>query len=231
MAARAMIMWVALMATALAYQAARLVARRLHYHPLANIVALAALLLGGALYATATPVQSYLLNVQPLRWMLGPAIVAMALPLWRHRTQIARQSLRLLLVMGAASLTGIWSAVGLAWLLGLPTPLRQALSTKSVTSPYAIALMDQLGGPAALAAGLVIITGIIGAMLLPPLFNLLGLHDPAQRGAGLGAAAHIVGTQRAMLEEKDSGAVAALTMALMGLATVLLLPLMWRFIV
>jgi putative effector of murein hydrolase len=226
-----MMMWIALAATGLAYQAARLIARRLLFHPLANIVALAALLVGGGLYATATPVASYMTNVQPLRWMLGPAIVAMALPLWRHRTQIARQSLRLLLVIGVAACTGIWSAVGLALLLDLPTPLRQALSAKSVTSPYAIALMDQLGGPAALAAGLVIITGIIGAMLLPPLFTLLGIKDAAQRGVGLGSAAHIVGTQRAMLESKDSGAIAALTMALMGLATVLLLPLFWRYIV
>lgn len=224
-------MYLAIAATVIAYLLARQLAQRLHYHPLANVVAMAALLLGLALAATATPVSVYMSSVAPLRWMLGPAIVSMALPLWRHRHDIRRQGARLALVIGVAALTGIGTGAGLAALLGLSAPLRQALSVKSVTSPYAIALMEQLGGPPMLAAGMVIVTGIIGAMLLPPLFTWLGITDPAQRGVGLGAAAHIVGTAQAFAEHKSSGALAALTMALMGLATVLLLPLLWRFII
>jgi putative effector of murein hydrolase len=224
-------MMIAIALTLASYLVAGAAARRLNFHPLANIIGLAALLICGVLAATRTPVQDYVSAAQPLQWMLGPAIVAMALPLWRHRAALRAQSVRLALVISVSALVGIISAAGLAWLLGLPAPLRQALSTKSVTSPYAIALMEQLGGPAVLAAGLVIVTGIIGAMLLPPMFNLLGIDDAEQRGVGLGAAAHIVGTQRALLESPSSGALAGLTMALMGLATVLLLPWLWRLIV
>jgi putative effector of murein hydrolase len=76
----------------------------------------------------------------------------------------------------------------------------------------------------------VILTGIIGAILLPPLYTWLGITDPARRGIGLGAAAHVIGTARAFAEHKTTGALAALSMALMGLTTVMLLPLLWRFI-
>ncbi len=220
----------AIFVTVMAYLLARWLARRLQNHPLANVVAMAATFLGLWLAATATPVSVYMSSVKPLGWMMGPAIVAMALPLWRHRHDIRHQGVRLPLVIAAAAFTGIGSGAGLAALFGLSTQLRQALSIKSVTSPYAISLMEQLGGPPMLAAGLVIITGIIGAVLLPPLYTWLGIVDPGRRGVGLGAAAHIVGTARAFVEHKSSGAMAALSMALMGLATVLLLPLLWRFI-
>jgi putative effector of murein hydrolase len=223
-------MLLAISATVIAYLLARKLAQLLQYHPLANVVALAALLIGLGLAATATPVATYMLGARPLRWILELAIVAMALPLWQHRHAMRRQGARLALVIGTAALTGIGSGAGLAALFGLPAPLRQALSTKSVTSPYAIALMEQLGGPPALAAGLVILTGIIGAILLPPLYTWLGITDPARRGIGLGAAAHVIGTARAFAEHKTTGALAALSMALMGLTTVMLLPLLWRFI-
>lgn len=218
----------ACLAVVAAFLLARRAAAGTRNHPLANPILLAAMLVGMGLWFTGLPLDRFAELTRPLRWLLGPAIVALALPIWENRATIRRTALPLFVAVAVGSLTGITSAVGLARLLDLDPLFVAALAPKSVTSPFAIALMTRLGGSAELAAGLVIVTGILGAILLPPLLRVLRLDESETMGVAVGQAAHIVGTDALARRDRRAAAFAALAMTIAGLATSLLLPLLWR---
>jgi putative effector of murein hydrolase len=126
----------------------------------------------------------------------------------------------------AGSLTAIVSAVGIAWLAGADILTLKSLAAKSVTTPIAMAVTEQLGGLPSLTAVFVILTGMIGATLVTPLFNALGFEDRRARGFAAGIAAHGMGTARAFQVSDVAGAFAGIGMALNGLITALLVPLL-----
>jgi putative effector of murein hydrolase len=212
-------------ATVALFLVARAAAIRLNGHPLANPILATALVIGVVLWAAGIAPDAYAAAATPLGWLLGPAVVALSAVIYRSRALLRARAVPMLVAVVIGSLTGILSAVGLARLFGLEPALIQALAAKSVTSPFAIALMRELGGPPDLAAGLVIVTGIVGAILLPPLLSRLGLP----LGAAMGQAAHIVGTDAMARRDTEAAAEAALAMALAGIVTSLLLPPLWRF--
>lgn len=156
---------------------------------------------------------------------LGPATVALAVPLFLNLKRIRllfRPVVTTLLVGGVfTTLVG----VGLAWLFGIDRLMLMTLAPKSVTSPIAMLVAEQLGGVAGLAAVFVLITGILGAMLGPALLLRCGVRHPAALGMTLGLTSHAVGTSRALQEGEECGAFAALGMSLMGVFTAVLLPL------
>jgi len=209
-----------------AFAAARRLATRLGGHPLANPVLVAALLLAALLAMADVPPADYASAARPLTWCLGPAIVALAMPLADAalRAEGRRLSLALAIVAGAA--TGVASAVGLARLLGLPPELVAAAATRSVTAGVAAVTTQALGGSVPLAVALSIVSGLIGALALPPLLARLGLGGDREMGTAVGLAAHIIGTDA--LVRRAPGAVphAALAMAAAGLLTGLALPLL-----
>lgn len=214
-----------------AFLLARRIAARGRNHPLLNPILIAAALVGVTLWATSLPLERFAELTRPLRWLLAPATIALGHLIWSQRAALRTNALPLLVAIGGGSLTGITSAVSLARYLELDTTLQHALAPKSVTSPFAIALMEQLGGSPELAAGLVIVTGIIGAILLPPLLKLLRLDDPETQGAAVGQAAHIVGTDALARRDPKAAAFSGLSMALAGLATSILLPLLWGWLI
>jgi putative effector of murein hydrolase len=209
--------------TLAAFFGCRWLARQTGGHPLANPVLLAALTVGVLLWTAGIRPKRYTDAAAPLVWMLGPAIVALASVVYRSRSLLRARAVALLAAVVAGSLTGTLSAVALARLFGLDPALTKALAAKSVTSPFAIELMHRLGGSAELAAGLVIMTGIIGAILLPPVLRRLDLPE----GAAMGQAAHIVGTDALARRDAGLAAEAALVMVLAGVVTSVLLPLLW----
>ena len=165
--------------------------------------------------------------------MLGPTTVALAVPLYRNLRRIRANLwpvLVTLLVGGGASVA---LTLLTAWLLGADLPVLMTLATKSVTMPIAMPLAEQLGGLAALAAVLVMLTGVLGTVMLPPLLELAGVNHPAARGMAYGMNAHAVGTARALEEGDECAAFAALAMGSLGVLTALLLPvavLGWRWL-
>lgn len=161
---------------------------------------------------------------QPLVLLLGPATVALGLPLRRHWAEIRRLwgPLSLALLVGVVTATA--SAMLLADWLGLDQRLLATIAPKTATSPIAMEVARILGGEPGLAAGLVILTGIIGAMAGPPLFDGLGISDPRIRGFSLGLAAHGVGTARALEEGAQAGAFASLALGLTGTLVALAIP-------
>lgn len=215
-----------LTATLLAYTAADAFAAKVNRHPLANTVVIAAALLAGLLLVTGTPYASYFDGAQFVHFLLGPATVALAVPLWRNLAIVRRSLLAMAAALVAGSVTAAASAVAIAWLFGAPREILASLAPKSVTAPIAMELAKSLGGIPALAAILVIVTGIIGAIVVTPLMNALKIRNYAARGFAAGVASHGIGTARAFQVSELAGTFAGIAMGLNGALTSLLV-LLW----
>ena len=214
-----------LTATLFAYLAGHAAFRASGGRPIVNAVAIAIALLGAALIATDTPYAAYFEGAQFIHFLLGPATVALAVPLWRNRTAIRRSLLPMTAALFAGSLAAIFTAVGVAALLGASPETLLALAPKSATAPIAMGVAEGIGGAPALTAVLVILTGIVGAVVATPLLNVIRVKDPKARGFAIGVASHGIGAARAFQESERTGAFAGIGMGLNGLATAVLAPL------
>lgn len=216
------LVWLTL--TLVAYQIAYAAYRRAGWNPLLNPVALAVALLVAVLMATGTPYDTYFEGAQFVHFLLGPATVALAIPLYDQRRRLARLWLPLLLGLVAGAVTAIGSALLIAQALGASRATLMSLVPKSVTTPVAMGISEQLGGLPALTAVMVILTGVVGAMIARPLLNLLGITHHPTRGFAVGLAAHGIGTARAFQVSEEAGAFAGLAMGLTALVTALVAP-------
>jgi predicted murein hydrolase (TIGR00659 family) len=212
--------------TLLAYQGAVWINKRCGGHPLANPVLLAVIVLVALLWATGTPYATYFDGAQFVHFLLGPATVALAIPLYAQFHRLKRMAGPLLVALVAGSLTAALSAVLLGKLLGASDATLISLAPKSVTTPIAMGIAERLGGLPSLTAVLVILTGIVGAVGAQWLYALLKCRDPAVRGFALGVASHGIGTARAFQLGEQTGAFSALAMGLNGLLTAALLPVL-----
>jgi len=223
---RTPLLW--LVVTLLAYLAADRLSAALRRHPLANPMLIAVVLAAGVLFATGTPYRTYFEGAQFVHFLIGPATVALAVPLYRNR----RTVIRAIVPMGAALLAGSLAAMGSALLIakamGVPAPVLASLAPKSVTAGIAMGIAEGLGGDPALAAVLVILTGAIGAVTVTPLMNALGMTDMRARGFAAGLAAHGLGTARAFVVNPVAGTFAGIAMALNALLSALLAPVVLR---
>ncbi len=195
-----------------------------------NPVALAITLLVGILLATGTPYATYFQGAQFIHFLLGPATVALAIPLYLHWERVRRLLVPILAGLLAGSLTAILSAIGLAALLGASPRTLLSLAPKSVTTPVAMGIAEKIGGLPSLTAVLVILTGVIGAVAAPALLRGLRIHDDAIKGLAIGVAAHGIGTARAFQISTLAGAFAGLAIGLNALLTAVLVPLLARLL-
>ncbi|GFM62549.1 membrane protein [Pseudomonas cichorii] len=179
----------------------------------------------GILFGCGLDYTEYRKSTEILGILLGPATVALAVPLYLNLRRIRQLLWPTLttLVIGGVFATGLCLSLG--WLLGADHMILMTMAPKSVTSPIAMLVAEQIGGVAALAAVFVLITGVFGAIFGPGLLSLARVHHHAARGMALGLTAHAVGTSLALQEGEEAGAFAALAMSLMGVATALFLPL------
>ncbi|MCP1650830.1 LrgB family protein [Pseudomonas sp. GD04087] len=177
------------------------------------------------LLACGIDYSEYSNSAKVLTILLGPATVALAVPLFLNLKRIRQLFWPTLITLLVGGLFATALGIGLGWLFGVDHELLMSLAPKSVTSPIAMLVASQIGGVAALAAVFVLITGVLGAILGPELLRRVGVHHPAAQGMALGMTAHAVGTSRALQEGEECGAFAALAMSLMGVATAVLLPL------
>jgi predicted murein hydrolase (TIGR00659 family) len=230
--------WVYLSATPLlhltmtlaVYQFATMLYRRGRLNPLLNPVMLSIVAIVAILASTGTRYETYFEGAQFVHFLLGPATVALAIPLYRQFDRVRRSALAVLSSIIAGSATAAVSAVGIAWLLGGSKEALASLAPKSVTTPVAMAIAEQLGGLPSLTAVLVISTGIIGAIAGPWVLDLLRVRNMAARGLAMGTASHGLGTARAIQVDEVAGAFSGLAMGLNALATAVLLPLLWRLV-
>jgi putative effector of murein hydrolase len=205
--------------TLVVYALADAVSLATHRHPLANPVLHSMWLIGLFLYLTATPYGVYFGGAQFVHFLLGPATVALAVPLYENRKIVFRALVPMLVALVAGSVTAIASVVLLARAFGL------ALAPKSVTAGVAMGISETLGADPALTAVAVILTGIMGAIVVTPMMNRMGITDFRARGFAAGLASHGIGTARAFQVDEVAGVFAGIAMSLNALVTSLLVPL------
>jgi len=216
--------------TLVAYLVGDRIYRRFGMNPLLNPVLLAIVMLVALLVLTGTSYDRYFEGAQFVHFLLGPATVALAVPLYNQFERVRRSAGPLLAAVVIGSLSASLSAIGIATLLGAAPEIVASIAPKSVTTPIAMGIAERLGGLPSLTAVLVILTGVAGAMLGPPLLNLLRIRDWRARGLAIGVAAHGIGTARAMQVNEVAGAFSGLAMGLNALATAVLLPLVWSWL-
>jgi predicted murein hydrolase (TIGR00659 family) len=195
-------------------------------NPLLQPVLVAIVLVGAVLLIADVPYRDYLAGGSYVSFWLGPATVALALPLHHEWHLVRRAALPVLTGVVAGAVVSICSAVLVTRLAGAGQTLQLTMAPKAATTPVSIALSDQIGGIPALTAVLTIIAGITGAVAGPWILDRLRIRDPRARGIALGAASHGIGTSRALHESRTEGAFSALSMALTALATSVLVPLL-----
>ena len=214
-----------LTATLLTYLLAQAVYQRLDQAPWANPVLWTVLLLATLLTVSGTPYPSYFSGAQFIHFLLGPAVVALAWPLWQRREELRQRAGPLLLAALAGGAAASASAVAIGWALGLPDDLLRSLAPKTVTAPVAMGIAEQLGGIPALAAVFAVLTGLVGAISAKYLFDAMGIKPAQVRGFALGTASHGIGAARAMHVHPDAGAYAGLALGLQVLLASVLIPL------
>ncbi len=213
-----------LTATLVAYLLGDAAYRASGQNPVVNPVLVAMLVLAGVLWATATPYATYFEGAQFVHFMLGPATVALAGPLYANLHHMRRALLPMAGALIVGSVTAVASALWIASALGVEGATLASLAPKSTTAPVAIGIAEQLGGLPTLTAALVILTGIIGAVVVTPLMNALRITDWRARGFAVGTAAHGIGTARAFQVNETAGAFAGIGMGLNALLTALIAP-------
>ncbi|KAA5605601.1 LrgB family protein [Roseospira marina] len=213
--------------TVLAYLAADVVYRRLKMHPLANPVLWSVVVLGLVLAGTGISYDRYFQGAQFIHVLLGPATVALAVPLYRALNMLRSGWPGVAVALLASVLVASLGAIGLGIAFGAGDTTVASLAPKSVTTPIAMGISERIGGLPSLTAVLVILTGILGAVLGPSVLNALGVRNPRARGIALGAAAHGIGTARAFNESPEAGYAASLAMGGAGVLTAVVLPILW----
>ncbi|MGO9356076.1 MAG: LrgB family protein [Xanthobacteraceae bacterium] len=194
-------------------------------NPLLNPVLHSLWVIAVFLAITGTPYQVYFGGAQFVHFLLGPATVALAVPLYENRKVVRRALLPMLVALLAGSITAIVSVVALAEAFGLPREIVLSLAPKSVTAGVAMGISETLGADPALTAVAVVLTGIMGAIVVTPLMNRLGITDYRARGFAAGLASHGIGTARAFQVDEVAGTFAGIAMSLNALVTSLLVPI------
>lgn len=214
--------------TLAAFVLASFLYRKAGLNPLLNPVLLSVVVIVALLSLSHTSYDTYFDGAQFVHFLLGPATVALAIPLYRQFDRVRKSALAILVSLVCGSVTSAASAIAIAWALGAQPQSIISLAPKSVTAPVAMGISEQLGGIPSLTAVLVILTGIVGATLGPLVLNGLGVRDWSARGLAIGTASHGIGTARALQVDELAGAFSGLAMGLNALATAILLPLAWR---
>ncbi len=219
-----------LTATLVTYVVAQLAYERVGRAPWANPVLWSVVVIGVVLVTTRTAYPTYFAGAQFIHVLLGPAVVALAWPLWVRRAEVRRRGIALTIAALAGGVAAAASAVLAATWLGMPLEVDHSLAPQSVTAPVAMGIADRIGGIPALAAVFAVLTGMVGAISAKYLFNLLGIASYAVRGFALGTAAHGIGAARAIQVDPDAGAYAGIALGLQVLLASILMPLVFRWL-
>lgn len=215
----------ALTLTVLAFYLGNLLYRRLNEFPLLHPTIIGAIMVALLLPRLDIRYQDYLEGNQLLMFWLGPATVALAVPLYQQLHLIRKMALPILVTFSTGAVFAAGSAVVIAYLLGATEVTMLSLAPKSVTTPIAISLADEIGGLATLAAGAVTLTAAVGMAMAPIVFKLLNITDPKIWGFCLGITSHGMGTARAFEMNPTAGAFSSLAMCLTGALSAALIPL------
>ncbi|MES2601053.1 MAG: LrgB family protein [Pseudomonadota bacterium] len=195
-----------------------------HRHPLMNPVLHSIWIIGVFLHVTGTSYTTYFSGAQFVHFLLGPATVALAVPLYENRKTVMSAIVPMLMALVVGCVTAIVSVVLFAEAAGLPREIVLSLAPKSVTAGVAMGISETLGANPAITAVATVLTGIMGAIVVTPTMNRLGITDFRARGFAVGLASHGIGTARAFQVDEVAGVFAGIAMGLNALVTSLLVP-------
>ena len=212
--------------TLVAYTAAVRLQRLARGSPLANPTLVAIGIVVFVLSITGISYGDYFAANQPINIILGPAVVALGVPLFRHLALIRQRAAPLLLALIVGSSCAIISVVELGRAFGLSRIELLSLAPRSATAGVSMAVSRQIGGSPPLTAVLTVTGGITGAVLASYVLNALRIRDPAARGFGMGLASHGIATARAFQEGQTAGTFAGLAMGLNAIVTAVLVPVL-----
>lgn len=215
--------------TLLAYIIGASIHNRTKSH-IANPILISCIFIIGLLVPAGIPYESYSQGAKYVSFLLGPATVALAVPMYRNFKLISKNKVAILAGILCGSVTGVISASLIAAALGADKVIAISLSPKSVTSPIAMEVSRILGGYPSLTAALVIVTGVIGAMIGPELLKFTGVKNKIAIGVAVGTASHALGTTRAIEEGEEIGAMSSLAIGIAGIITSLAAPIIIRLL-
>ena len=219
-----------LTATLVVYVLARAAYQRAHHAPWANPVLWSVVVLAALLTLSGTPYPTYFSGAQFIHFLLGPAVVALAWPLWQRRAELRLRIAPIAVAALAGGAAAAISAFAIGKLLDLPDDVLRSLVPKSVTAPVAMGIAQQIGGIPALGAVFAVLTGLVGAVSARYLFDALRVTTTEVRGFSIGTIAHGIGAARALQVHPDAGAYAALALSLQVVLASLLMPLVFRWL-
>ncbi|MGK7912904.1 MAG: LrgB family protein [Synechococcus sp.] len=219
---------VELTVTLLVYNLAYKLYRLAKSNPLLNPVLTSILTLIALLLLTGTSYEQYFEGGQFIHFLLGPATVALAIPLYKQCSKLKTLWPQLAIAILSGVILSALSSVFLAKVLGATLETQLSIAPKSVTTPVAMGISEQIGGLPSLTAVLVVLTGILGSSIGPALLDWMRIRDNTTKGVALGIAAHGLGTARAFQLSSEMGAFAGLAMALSAFTTAVLLPGLMR---
>ena len=199
-------------------------------HTLLQPIIISYIIIMSVLFITGVSYEEYFKGVEIIHFFLGPATVALALPLYNNLKYIKSLFLPIIITLVVAGVFSILIAVLLLWALDANMPTILSMTTKSITAPIAIITSEQIGAIPSLAVGFVIITGIIGALLGTFIFKIINIKHDTSKGFALGVVSHGIGTARAVEISQKAAAFSALAMGLSGIFTAVFLPLIIQFL-
>lgn len=189
-------------------------------------IIIAVILLIATLAVTGVSYDTYFEGAGLIHFLLGPATVVLAVPLFDQRRRLAKLWFPLAIGITAGCASAIVSVILVGGALGLSQETLISMVPKSVTTPIAMGISEALGGLPDLTACIVVVTGIFGGIVSRPLYRLMRITDEPVRGVALGVAAHGMGTSTAFLIGERAGAFAGLAMGLSGIITAILAPIL-----
>ena len=214
-----------LIVTLASYKIGIIIYEKFNKHTLLQPIIIAYVLILPIIIFTNTSFEEYFKGVEIIHFFLGPATVALALPLYKNLKYIKTLLLPIVLTLFIAGLFTIFIAVGFLYIFGAELPTILSMTTKSITAPIAIITSEQIGAIPSLAVGFVLITGILGALFGTLVFKLFKVKYETSKGFALGLVSHGIGTARAVEIGEKAAAFAALAMGLCGILTAIFLPL------
>ena len=217
------VLWLCL--TLLAYQIGIWVYQKSGYLTLLSPFVIAVAILLAILFGTHTQYETFFAGAQFVHFLLGPATVALAVPLFDQRLRLAKLWAPLLIGVVVGCVVGVISTVLLGALLGASFESIMSMAPKSVTTPIAMGISEKMGGIPEFTAGIVVLTGIVGSLLATPIFKLCKIKKDYVKGFSLGVAAHGMGTSRAFQISDKAGAFPGLAMGLAGISTAFAAPM------
>lgn len=222
------LLWLALTVTV--FWLAKIIYFRAHSLPILNPVLVSIATIVGLLFITDTNYDQYFEGAQFIHFLLGPATVSLAIPLIEQIHTLKRSLVPIAIALLVGSLAGILSTLALCLALGIDGSMLMSLLPRSITTPIAMGVSEQIGGSAQLTVVFVVITGVLGAAFGIPVLGKLMKKNPISGGFALGVTSHGIGTARAFEYNEQAGAFAGLGMGLNGALTAILIPIvLWIF--